>query len=91
MIKFITKAFTFAIAFFLFAGCSNFPNRYDMMGTIGSWSVPENELTLEQRTVFFNHRSVEAVLKRARIIETKNPAYNHIKVIVMKWGFKTDA
>jgi hypothetical protein len=72
------------LAVFVLTGCSNFPNRYDIMGRIGSWSVPENELTLEQRTVFFNHRSVEEVLAKAQIIETKDPAYNHIKVIVMQ-------
>jgi len=78
------KLYVFILSAILLAGCSNFPNRYDMMGTIGSWSVPENELTLEQRTVFFNHRSAEDILSRAKIIETKDPAYNHIKVIVMK-------
>jgi hypothetical protein len=68
----------------IFAGCSNFPNRYDMMGTIGSWSVPENELTLEQRTVYFNNRSVEDVLAKAAVIESEDPLYNNIKVIVMQ-------
>jgi len=84
MIKFKIKICLFILAIFLFAGCSSFPNRYDMMGTIGSWSVPDNELTLEQRTVFFNHRSVDEVIARAQIIETKDPVYNNIKVIVMK-------
>ncbi len=84
MIKHTIKTYTFLFAVIVFVGCSNLPNRYDVMGKIGSWSVPENELTLEQRTVFFNHRSVEDVLAKAQIIETKDPAYNHIKVIVMK-------
>ncbi len=65
-------------------GCSSFPNWYDVMGAIGSWGIPENKLTLEQRTVFFNHRSVDKVIDMARIIETKDPAYNNIKVIIMK-------
>jgi len=84
MIKQLFHMYIFLLAALVLTGCSSFPNRYDMMGTIGSWSVPENELTLEQRTVFFNNRSVDEVLAPARIIETKDPAYNHIKVIVMK-------
>jgi len=71
------------LAVFLFAGCSSLSNRYDLMGTIGGWSVPENELTLEQRTVFFNDRSVDDILKKAEIIESGDPLYNNIKVIVM--------
>lgn len=80
----IFKTFIILVTGLFFAGCSNFPNRYDVMGTIGSWSVPDNELTLEQRTVYFNHRSVEEVLAKASIIESGDPLYNNIKVIVMK-------
>lgn len=84
MIKQRSKMYILLLAALVFIGCSNLPNRSDIIGRIGSWSVPENELTLEQRTVFFNHRSVEDVLAKAQIIETKDPVYNHIKVIVMK-------
>ncbi len=84
MLKQRVTTYIYLLFVFACAGCSNFPNRYDVMGKIGSWSVPENELTLAQRTVFFNHRSVEDVLARAQIIETKDPAFNHIKVILMR-------
>ena len=71
------------LAMVIFAGCSSLPNKYDIMGTIGGWGVPENELTLAQRTTFFNNRSVDDVLSRAEIIESGDPVYNNIKVIVM--------
>ena len=54
--------------------------KYDMMATLGSWSVPENELTLEQRTTYFNEREEEDILKDARVIET---GFNDIKIIEM--------
>lgn len=83
MKKYWIKAFIL-IGALAIVGCGSFPNRYDLMGTIGGWSVPENELTLEQRTVFFNNRSVDEVLARAEIIESKGRQYNNIKVISMK-------
>ena len=78
------KVWMNAVALFgsvVLAGCSSLPNRYDLMGTIGGWSVPENELTLEQRTLFFNNRSADDVLEKAEIIESGDPLYNNIKVI----------